>query len=63
MYVRAPLAVVDPFGGGQALVKRRHVEKAGIDVQGVQQVACGADHSGGEGGGKVITLGEKGEER
>ena len=49
VYVRTPHAIVDPNGGGQALVEGRHVEHDGIDVQDVQQVACGADHSGGEG--------------
>lgn len=40
-----PFAVVDPLSGPQPLVVRTPIEQTGVDVERIQQVGSGQDHS------------------
>lgn len=44
-FLRVSFSVVDPLGGAQAFIVGAPVEKAGVDVQRVQQVGGGPNHS------------------
>lgn len=44
-FLRVSFAIVDPLGGAQSFVVGAPVEEAGVDVQRVQQVGGGPDHS------------------
>lgn len=44
-----PSAVVDPLSGPQPLIVRTQIEQTGVDVERIQQVESGQDHSEREG--------------
>lgn len=45
MYLRAAIPRVDPFSFPDALVVRRHVVQAGVDVEHEEKIADGPNHS------------------
>lgn len=44
-FLRIASSIVNPFGGSQSFVVGAPVEETGVDVQRVQQVGGGSDHS------------------
>lgn len=45
MYVRCAVPIVHPRGRAETLVHRGNVERAGVEMKHVEQVACGAGNS------------------
>lgn len=44
-FLRVASSIVNPFGGSQSFIIRAPVEETGIDMQRIQQVGGGPDHS------------------